>query len=129
MPASGCSQGANSMDPVKTLVRALKDHRQEVREVRASQQGQQQAEQSQQQLGPLSVMVYHEDLPGQDWACLFELLESKSGNSYVAIPQYKGVCAAATVGEGGAEDEASDGVHVFPAAIGRTFYERLFPDK
>jgi hypothetical protein len=35
---------------------------------------------------PLSLMVFHEDLPSQDWQSLFLQVEKKDGSSYLKLP-------------------------------------------
>lgn len=74
----GCAQGHNSLPPLRAAVSALRART----------------------AGPISVV--HTDLPGNDWATLFEVIEHDAG-SYLA----------------GATE-------VYPSVVGRSFYGRLF---
>lgn len=77
----GCSQGRNSMVPMRLAIKVLRSRS-----------------------GPsVPIEVVHTDLPSNDFSALFEALASDP-NSYM--------------------NEASD---VFPSAIGRSYFEPLFP--
>jgi hypothetical protein len=77
----GSSQGKNSLAPMRAAIAVLR--------ARA---------------GPeRPIMVYHTDLPANDFNTLFEVLESDS-ESYVQAK-----------------------LNVFPSAIGRSFYQRVLP--
>lgn len=73
----GAAGGGNSLEPIRRALTARAES------------------------GP--VMVVHTDIPGNDFAALFELLQS-APRSYLRVPD------------------------VFAYAAGRSFYERLFPD-
>ena len=77
----GCSQGHNSLAPVAAAIGALRER-----------------------IGPdRAISVVHTDLPGNDYAALFQTLA------------------------GDAESYLRDQPLVFPSAIGRSFYEVLLP--
>ncbi len=151
------------MPVIKTCIRAI-------REARGSGPRQ-----------PLSVMVFHEDIPTsvcahntrpaflllppmsslalQDWNSLFAQVEGKDGSSYLQLPadsitdasslepqqkrqkmtpqsqpsfnQWAGseAAGAMTADEQNDGSRREDGLSVFSAAIGRSFYSRLFPDR
>ncbi|KAF6262130.1 S-adenosyl-L-methionine-dependent methyltransferase [Scenedesmus sp. NREL 46B-D3] len=94
----GCSGGINSVAPVKTLVHTLDQHLQQ-------QQTEQQA---------LHIHVTHEDLPSNDFASLFRLLSDPT-TSYTAPPSSS------------TNSSSSSRCRVTYAAVGRSFYEPLFP--
>lgn len=76
----GSSQGRNSLLPMRVAIEVL-----------------------QARLGSdRSILVYHEDLPANDFNALFEVLD-KDPQSYVLNAQ-----------------------NIFPCAIGRSFYEKVF---
>ena len=77
----GSSEGKNSLAPVKVAVNALR-----------------------QRLGPdWPILVYHTDLPANDFKSLFAVLENHPDRYTVNDP------------------------HIFPCAIGRSFYQQLLP--
>ncbi|GAX76718.1 hypothetical protein CEUSTIGMA_g4164.t1 [Chlamydomonas eustigma] len=101
----GCSQGANSMRVIQAIVRAVTEHSSRESNIPTTVNTSSR---------PLSLMVFHEDLPSQDWQSLFLQVEKKDGSSYLNLP--------------GCQKRDST-PHVFSAAIGRSFYERMFPDR
>jgi hypothetical protein len=77
----GSSQGKNSLEPMRTAIRALRAR-----------------------LGPdRAIMVTHVDQPANDFNTLFAVLDQD------------------------ADRYAAGDLSVFPAAIGRSFYEQVFP--
>lgn len=77
----GAAQGRSEMAPLSLAVRALRSR------------------------SSAPIVVFHTDLPGNDWGSLFSTVE-EADDSYL--------CAAADV---------------YPAVIGRSFYGRLVPDE
>ena len=153
---AGCSQGANSIAPVKTILRAVHDFR-DGTAVAPYATGV--AMPSDASLHPSSVLVFHEDVPNQDWSSLFGVLEGEG--SYINLPpppivnlppsptagghggdsglgaaagdseMPPGLAGAETGGElvDAAAAAAQPRLPVFCAAIGRSFHHRLLPDR
>ncbi|GAX76717.1 hypothetical protein CEUSTIGMA_g4163.t1 [Chlamydomonas eustigma] len=112
----GCSQGANSMRVIQAIVRAVTEHSRESNiptTVNTSSR-------------PLSLMVFHEDLPSQDWQSLFLQVEKKDGSSYLNLPGCQKKRDESQTTQQAVKNYVPN---VFSAAIGRSFYERMFPDR
>lgn len=109
----GCSQGRNSVAPLRAVLRVLQERAAEASKDPGEQAaagavpgaGDASISGSRSSCGPLQVMVHHEDLPSNDFGSVFAIIEDPAA-TYVPTRQ-----------------QAPD-LRVFSSVVGRSFYDR-----